>query len=263
MSKITQMFSNLRSTVNSMDRKNKAILGVVTIAVIGAMTFAGYSLTTIGKSVDDKVKQTETVSKKDKKGTSDTKKKDDKNVDQKGKEEGKKKESSKTDKKGKSDKASSTKENKTSTSTDKTSSSNPKTSNKSDTNGSTSNKAASSNESGNSSSSSSSSSSNTQQATKPKPKPTPAPQPTEPTEEELEAINKAAQQQAIDNARANSDYFVEGSEGAFEKVMAWAEQQKHNENSPYYGRAYSAYEVFSGELLGAAVNFCPEGANYC
>ena len=129
MNKITQMFSNLKSTVNSMDRKNKAILGVVTIAVIGAMTFAGYSLTTIGKSVDDKVKQTETVSKKDKKETSDTKKKDDKNVDQKGKEEGKKKESSKTDKKGKSDKASSTKENKTSTSTDNTSTSNSKTSN--------------------------------------------------------------------------------------------------------------------------------------
>lgn len=248
MNKITQMFSNLKSTVNSMDRKNKAILGVVTIAVIGAMTFAGYSLTTIGKSVDDKVKQTETVSKKDKKETSDTKKKDDKNVDQKGKEEGKKKESSKTDKKGKSDKASSTKENKTSTSTDKTSSSNSKTSNKSDTNGSTSNKATSSNDSGSSSSGSSSSSNNTQQATKPKPtpapqpKPEPTPQPSGPTQEELNAMNEQAKKDIIAGAQQTPG----GMFKTMDEAEAWACAQANDPNSPYYGKTPGAGEVGMG-----------------
>ncbi|MCR0568900.1 hypothetical protein MKC54_09730 [[Clostridium] innocuum] len=243
MNKITQMFNNLKSAVNSMDKKNKAILSIVTIAVIGAMTFAGYSLTTIGKSVDNKVKHTDTVSEKDKKKeTSDTKKKDDENVDQKGEKEAKESSKTNTDNKEKSEKKSS-KESKTSTSTNKTSS-NSKTSNKSDTNGSTSNKANSLNGSGSSSSSSSTSNNNTQQTTKPKPapKPEPAPQPSEPTQEEVDAMNEQAKKDIIAQA--------EQSPGGLFKTMdeaeAWACAQANDPNSPYYGKTPGAGEVGMG-----------------
>lgn len=60
MKKLNGMLSNVKTTILSMDRKNKTILGVVAVALIGAVTFGGYQLATIGKTVDSNVKQTDT-----------------------------------------------------------------------------------------------------------------------------------------------------------------------------------------------------------
>ena len=63
MKKLNEMFSNVKTTVLSMDKKNKTILGVIAVALIGAVTFGGYQLATIGKTVDSTVKQTDTTKK--------------------------------------------------------------------------------------------------------------------------------------------------------------------------------------------------------
>lgn len=103
MKKLNEMFSAMKTTVLSMDKKNKTILGIVAVALVGAITFGGYQLSTIGKTVDSDVKQTEKVKKtEDSKKDSSTDKKDTKNQEKKDTEkkktESQKKDSDKTEK---------------------------------------------------------------------------------------------------------------------------------------------------------------------
>ena len=56
MKKLNEMFSAMKTTVLSMDKKNKTILDIVAVALVSAITFGGYQLSTIGKTVDSDVK---------------------------------------------------------------------------------------------------------------------------------------------------------------------------------------------------------------
>ena len=230
MKKLNEMFSAMKTTVLSMDKKNKTILGIVAVALVGAITFGGYQLSTIGKTVDSDVKQTEKVKKtEDSKKDSSTDKKDTKNQEKKDTEkkktESQKKDSDKTEK---SEKAKAKKET---TSTNKgTSDSGQSQSSKKEP----------------SSSNKNNSSSNTQPATpvqqekpvqkpepkpQPKPEPAPDPQPTGPTEAEKQARKEAEKQNMIAYAEQTSPG---GLFNTWESAKAWANEQKKAGNCQTY-----------------------------
>ncbi|MCR0435964.1 hypothetical protein MKD03_10660 [[Clostridium] innocuum] len=235
MKKLNEMFSNVKTIILSMDKKNKTILGIIAVALIGAVTFGGYQLATIGKTVDSTVKQTDTTKKaEDSKKDSSTKKED-------AKKEEKKQTDKKDSKKEETSKKKSTKKNNkedgeknTSTSTNEKSSS--KKTNSSNT-GNSSNKGTTSTNKGNSSNSGSSSSSgnntsnsgNTGQNTKPAPapKPTPKPEP-EPTPE------PALPQMTVSNIPS---YLIGNSGRVFatrDEAYVWANGQVTTEGSPWF-----------------------------
>lgn len=246
MKKLNEMFSAMKTTVLSMDKKNKTILGIVAVALVGAITFGGYQLSTIGKTVDSDVKQTEKIKKTEdsKKDSSTDKKEDSKKAETKKEKEAseKKKGSEKSEKSEKTEKSTSTK--KGTANTEKTESLN--------TGNASSNKINSSN-SGNTSSNSTS---NKQEAAKPAPKPEPtpepAPQPTGPTEAELNALNEAEKQKVISQAQQNPGGMFDSMDAA----AAWGYAQRRDESSPYFGKMFNAVGVGVGdETYGYIVVF--------
>ena len=232
MKKLNEMFSNVKTTVLSMDKKNKTILGVIAVALIGAVTFGGYQLATIGKTVDSTVKQTDTTKKAEDSKKDTSTKKNEKSTKKNNKEDG---------------------EKNTSTSTNEKSSS--KKTNSSNT-GNSSNKGTASTNKGNSSSSGSSSSGNTSsnsgnsgQTTKPAPapKPTPKPEPKpEPTPE------PAKPKLTVDNFPS----YALGNTGRVfatqAEADAWAQEQINTEGSPWYGAGmWSSGQPYLGDYSNA------------
>lgn len=247
MRKLNEMFSAMKTTILSMDKKNKTILGIVAVALVGAVTFGGYQLSTIGKTVDSDVKQTEKVKKTEdsKKDSSTDKKEVSKKAEtKKGKEKEaseKKKESEKSEKSEKMEKSTSTK--KGTANTEKTESSNT---------GNTSLNKTNSSNSGNTSSNTTNKQEAAKPAPKPEPTPEPAPQPTGPTEAELNALNEAEKQKVISQAQQNPGGMFDSMDAA----AAWGYAQRRDESSPYFGKMFNAVGVGVGdETYGYIVVF--------
>lgn len=261
MKKLNEMITKVKTTILSMDRKNKTILGVITVALVGALVAGGYQLTTIGKTADDKVKQEETKKAEDSKKDSSTKKEEKHKEDSKksDKKTDKKEDSASKKKEDKAEKEQNTKNQKDTTSTKKSDSGKSDSSN---TANSTSNKTDSSKSESASSNSTNNSNSNKQETVKPtpkpEPKPTPAPtpkpeptpQPSEPTID-VEATENMKQQIIADAQNAPGGMF--STMGAAD---TWAASQVDDPNSPYYGKSYMVVDVGIGaETFGYGVAF--------
>lgn len=239
MKKLNEMFSAMKTTVLSMDKKNKTILGIVAVALVGAVTFGGYQLSTIGKTVDNKVKQTEKV-----KNTEDSKKDSSTDKNSKKAETKKEKEKEASEKKKESEKSEKSEKTEKSTSTKKGTAERTESSNTGNT---SSNKTNSSN-SGNTSSNTTNKQEAAKPAPKPEPTPEPAPQPTGPTEAEHEADKQAVIAEA-QNAPG-------GMFKTMQEASNWATQQVNDPNSPYYGKMPGAADVGIGaEIYGYVAYF--------
>lgn len=262
MEKVKQMLNNLKSKVISMDKKNKVILFTSLAIIVAAIAIGGNALTTIGKTADDKIKQTEStkdnIKDEDKKKDSKTEsqKKDEEKVDQKGKEK-KKKESETSEKESKtSDKKESAKNNEK-TSTKESGKSSSASTNQSNSS-SNSNKGTSSSNSNKGSSSSGNTGQTTKPIPTPQPKPTPKPEPKpEPTPQPSEpTIDKEATEQMKQDIISQAQQNPGGMFSTMDEASAWAMAQVRDKNSPFYGKLPGAADVGLGaEVYGYIAYF--------